>query len=104
MAITFPCIARSRSITVRVSAKSPIGQALKYIAKYGVGLVLFLDNGRIEVDNNVVECSIRPITLHRKNALFADHDIAAQSWAMIAPPTETYKLNAIDPQVWLAAT
>jgi len=50
----------------RVSAKSPLGEALKYIAKYWGGLIRFLDDGRIEIDNNTVERSIRPIALgHR---------------------------------------
>ncbi len=45
----------------RVSAKSPIGEAPKYIAKYWDGLILFLDDGRIELDSNAVERTIRPI-------------------------------------------
>lgn len=45
----------------RVSAKSPTGEALKYIAKYWDGLCLFLDDGQIELDNNTVERTIRPI-------------------------------------------
>jgi transposase len=55
----------------RVAAKSPLGEALKYIARYWQGLSLFLTDGRIELDNNSVERTIRPIALNRKNALFA---------------------------------
>jgi len=58
----------------RVSTKSPTGEALKYIAKYWDGLCRFLGDGRIELDNNPVERTIRPIALNRKNALFAGHD------------------------------
>ena len=68
----------------QVSVKSPTGQALKYIAKYWGGLILFLNDGRIEMDNNAVERTIRPIALQRKNALFAGHDAGAQNWAMLA--------------------
>ena len=68
----------------QVSAKSPTGQALKYIAKYWNGLILFLDDGRIEMDNNAVERTIRPIALQRKNALFAGHDAGAQNCAKAA--------------------
>ncbi|GAW36771.1 transposase IS66 family protein [Roseovarius sp. A-2] len=50
----------------RVSTKSLTGEALKYIAKYWNGLCLFLDDGRIELDNNPVERTIRPIALNRK--------------------------------------
>ena len=88
----------------RVSAKSPLGEALKYIAKYWEGLTLFLDDGRIEINSNAVERTIRPIALNRKNALFAGHDTGAQNWAVIASLIETCKLNAIDPHAWLAAT
>lgn len=88
----------------RVSAKSPLGETLKYIAKYWDGLCLFLDDGRIEMDSNAVERTIRPIALNRKNALFAGLDAGAQNWAMIASLVETCKLNAIDPYAWLAAT
>lgn len=88
----------------RVSAKSPLGEALKYIAKYWDGLILFLDDGRIEVDSNAVERTIRPIALNRKNALFAGHDAGAKNWAMIASLIETCKLNAINPHAWLTDT
>jgi transposase len=92
-------LAQSRA---RVSAKSPTGEALKYIAKYWDGLCLFLTDGRIELDNNPVERTIRPIALNRKNALFAGHDTGAQNWAVIASLIETCKLNAIEPQGYLS--
>lgn len=88
----------------RVSAKSPLGEALKYIAKYWDGLCLFLTDGRVELDNNTVERTIRPIALSRKNALFAGHDAGAENWAVIASLIETCKLNAVDPHAWLTAT
>lgn len=86
----------------RVSAKSPTGEALKYIAKYWDGLCRFLDDGRIELDSNAVERTIRPIALNRKNALFAGHDTGAQNWAVIASLIETCKLNGIEPHGYLS--
>ena len=86
----------------RVSAKSPTGEALKYIAKYWDGLILFLDDGRIELDSNAVERTIRPIALNRKNALFAGHDAGAQNWAVIASLIETCRLNGIVPHGYLS--
>lgn len=88
----------------RVAAKSPLGEALKYIAKYWEGLLLFLADGRIEIDNNSVERTIRPIALNRKNALFAGHDAGAENWATIASLVETCKLNAVDPHAYLTRT
>lgn len=98
------CILGS-SITVPVSRqKSPLVEALAYIAKYWDGLKLFMADGRIEIDNNSVERTIRPIALNRKNALFAGHDAGAENWATIASLIETCKLNAVDPQAYLTAT
>ena len=88
----------------RASAKSPLGQALAYIAKYREGLGRFLTDGRIELDSNAVERTIRPIALNRKNALFAGHDAGAENWAVIASLIETCKMNAVDPHVWLTST
>ena len=87
----------------RVSAKSRLGEALKYIAKYRMDLCLFLTDGRIEMDNNTVERTIRPIPLNRKNALFAGHDAGAENWATIASLVETCKLNSIEPHAYLTA-
>jgi len=88
----------------RVATKSPLGEALAYIAKYWDGLKLFLTDGRVEIDNNTVERTIRPIALNRKNALFAGHDAGAENWATIASLIETCKLNAVDPFAYLTAT
>jgi transposase len=88
-------------VRTQVSAKSPTGAALKYIAKYWDGLILFLDDGRIEMDSNAVERTIRPIALQRKNALFAGHDAGAQNWAMLTSLIETCKLNRIEPHNYL---
>ena len=88
----------------RASAKSPLGEALAYIARYREGLGRFQTDGRVEIDSNTVERTIRPIALNRKNALFAGHDAGAENWAVIASMIETCKMNAIDPHAWLAAT
>ena len=87
-----------------VTTKSPLGEALAYIAKYWDGLKLFLTDGRIEIDNNSVERTIRPIALNRKNSLFAGHDAGAENWATITSLIEACKLNTVDPQAYLTAT
>ena len=63
-----------------------------------------VSDGRIEIDNNSVERTIRPIALNRKNSLFAGHDAGAENWATIASLVETCKLNAVDPLAYLTAT
>jgi hypothetical protein len=65
------------------------------------GLTLSIDDGGIELDNNIVERSIRPIALTRKNALFAGSDGGAEHWATIASLIETYKINDVNPLDYL---
>ena len=86
----------------RVSGKAPIAEAIRYGLNHWDGLSRFLDDGRIELDTNIVERSIRPIVLNRKNALFAGHDQGAENWACIASLIETCKLHGIDPQAYFA--
>jgi len=85
----------------RVSAKSALGQALRYIFKLWDGLCLFLEDGHVEMDSNAVERAIRPIALNRKNALFAGHDVGAENWGVIASLIETAKLNNVEPHAYL---
>jgi transposase len=86
----------------RVSAKATIADEIRYGLNHWDGLTRFLGDGRIELDTNIVERSIRPIVLNRKNALFAGHDEGAQNWACIASLIETCKLNGVDPQAYFA--
>ena len=85
---------------VRVSAKAPIAEEIRYGLNHWDGLTRFLEDGRIELDTNNVERGIRPIVLNRKNALFAGHDHGAENWACIASLIETCKLNDVDPQAY----
>ena len=60
-----------------ISQKTKLAEAIRYALSRWDGLTRFLDDGRIEIDSNVVERSIRPIALNRKNALFAGSDEGA---------------------------
>ena len=62
----------------------------------------FLDDGRIDLDNNPVERSMRPQALTCKSVLFGGHDHGAENWAVVASLIETCKLNGIDPCTRLA--
>jgi hypothetical protein len=85
----------------RVSAASDLAKAIRYAIRHWPGLTAFLDDGRIEMDTNVVERSIRPVTLTRKNALFAGSDGGARHWAMAMTLIETARLNGVEPMAWL---
>ena len=88
----------------RISAKSRLGEKLGYIHRHWDGLQIFLADGRVEMDTNPVENTIRPITLNRKNALFAGHDEGGHTWARMASLIETCKINNIDPYAYLRST
>jgi transposase len=86
-----------------ISQKTKLAEAIRYALARWEGLCRFAGDGRIEIDNNTVERSIRPLALTRKNALFAGSDGGAGHWAAIASLIETCKLNGVDPQAYLAA-
>ncbi len=87
-----------------ISQKTKLAEAIRYALSRWDGLTRFIDDGRVEIDSNIVERSIRPIALNRKNALFAGSDGGAENWATVASLVETCKLNEIDPQAWFADT
>ena len=85
-----------------ISQKTKLAAAIRYALSRWQGLCLFLDDGHVEIDNNVVERSIRPLALTRKNALFAGSDGGAEHWAVIASLIETCKLIGVEPYAYLA--
>ena len=85
-----------------ISQKTKLAEAIRYALSRWEGLTRFLDDGRIEIDSNVVERSIRPIALNRKNALFAGSDGGGEHWAVIASLIETCKLMGVEPHAYLA--
>ena len=88
----------------QLSTKSKLAEAIRYALSRWDGLTRFLDDGRIDLDSNTVERSIRPLALNRKNALFAGSDEGGDNWAVIATLIENCKLSGIDPHAWLTET
>lgn len=84
-----------------ISVKSPLAKAIKYTLGHWQGLCVFLADGRVEVDSNVVERTIRPIALTKKNALFAGSAGGGQTWAILASLINTARLNGLDPHAYL---
>jgi transposase len=83
---------------VRLPGRAPTADAIRYALNHRQGLERFLDDGRIDIDSNVVERAIRPLVLSRKNALFASGDDGGGRWAAVASLIETCKMNGVDPQ------
>jgi len=85
----------------RVPPRSGLAEAIRYALTRWSALCRFLDDGRIELDNNTVERAIRPIALGRKNHLFAGSDGGAARWATVASLLATAKLNGVEPFAYL---
>ena len=77
--------------------KNPISGAIAYTLNHWEQLTRFLEDGRLPLDNNLVENAIRPVALGRKNWLFAGSPEAAQRMAIIYSLVATCKLNDINP-------
>ena len=85
----------------RVSGKSEMAEAIRYALSRWDALTLVLRDGRVCIDNNAAERSMRPMTLGRKNWLFAGSDAGGERAAAIYSLTETAKLNMLDPEDYL---
>jgi transposase len=93
---------RLMTALAELPSRSSLVEAIKYMLGHWAGLTVFLEDGRIEVDTNTVERTMRPIALGRKNALFAGSENGARTWAILASLINTAKLNDLDPQTYLA--
>jgi transposase len=85
----------------RIPGASTLAKAIRYAMNHWSGLILFLDDGRLELDTNTVERAIRPVTITRKNGLFAGNDSGGRHWAIIATLVQSAKLNGVEPLAWL---
>lgn len=84
--------------------KSSMGIAIGYTLKLWSRLIRYTEDGRFQIDNNLIENSIRPVALGRKNYLFAGSHEAAQNAAMIYSFFACCKVKNIDPFIWLKET
>jgi transposase len=85
----------------RVPNRGGLAEAIRYALARWPALCRFLDDGRIELDNNPVERAIRPVALGRKNHLFAGSDGGGERWAIVASLLATAKLNDVEPYAYL---
>ena len=85
----------------RMSAKSELAEAFRYIIKRRVALSRFVTDGRLEADNNIAENAMRAIAVGRKNYLFAGSDSGGERAAAIYTIVQTAKLNGLNPEAYL---
>lgn len=91
------------STLMQVSAKSGVAKAIKYTLGHWAALTRYCDDGRIEIDNNTAERSIRPLVIGRRNYLFAGSDGGGHSAAIIYSLISTARLNDVEPFAYLRA-
>ena len=89
---------------IQVLPQSPIAKAIGYFIKQYHKLETIFQDGRIELDNNLIENKIRPLALGRKNYLFAGSHQGAQRIAMMYSFFASCKANDVNPYKWLKYT
>ena len=87
-----------------VLPKSPMGKAIDYTLSRIEALKIYTTDGKLQIDNNLVENSIRPIAVGRKNYLFAGSHEAAENAAIFYSLFASCKAQGINPQTWLRET
>ena len=87
----------------KLSSKSELALAIRYALTRWTALTRYAEDGRIEIDNNAAERSIRDCALGRKNWLFAGSDTGGETAAAIYSLLGTAKLNGLDPERYLRA-
>jgi len=85
----------------RVPPTSATGKALNYLHNEWGKLIRYLDDGRLEIDNNAAENAIRPFVVGRKNWLFSDSVKGVNASANLYSLIETAKANGLEPYVYL---
>lgn len=86
---------------IQVLPKSAIGKALAYSIERWDKLSVYITDGRLNIDNNPVENSIRPVAIGRKNYLFAGSHDAARRSGMLYSLLGTCKMHGVEPYAWL---
>jgi transposase len=89
------------SSIMEVAPASAIGKSIAYTINLWPRLIRYVEQGRFHIDNNLIENTIRPVALGRKNYLFAGSHDAAQNAAMFYSLMSTCKLNDVNPEKWL---
>jgi len=89
------------SAASKVLPKSALGEAVTYCRNQWPKLIVFLKDGRLEIDNNRAERSIKPFVIGRKNWLFANTPRGAKTSALIYSIVETAKENGLNPYAYL---
>lgn len=86
---------------LKVLPNSKMGDALEYTYSLLPRLSRYVNDGRINIDNNLIENAIRPLALGRKNYLFCGNDASAYRAAIVYSLISTCKAVDVDPRTWM---
>ena len=86
---------------LKVLPNSKMGDALEYTYSLLPRLSRYVNDGRINIDNNLIENAIRPLALGRKNYLFCGNDASAYRAAIVYSLISTCKAADVDPRTWM---
>ena len=85
----------------RVLPKSLLGKAIAYTYKLKFQLAYYVKDPQLMMDNNLIENTIRPIALGRKNYLFCQNDQTAKNTALFYSFFASCKMAGINPKEWI---
>jgi transposase len=88
------------TLSSKILMGSTLGEAISYTMNLRDGLRVVLTDGRVEMDSNPVENTIRPLAILRKNALFAGSEFGGEVWTMLSSLIGTCKLNGVEPHAY----
>lgn len=85
----------------QIPGKGDLAKAIRYARSRWAALTAYVGDGRLELSNNAAENAVRPVTLGRKNWLFAGSDAGGERTAIMLTLLRTAKLNGVEPEAWL---
>lgn len=86
----------------RIPGKGDLAKAMRYALSRWSSFTLFLDDGRVAIDNNTAERAVKPVVIGRKNWMFAGADSGAEVLADAMTIIETAKMSGLNPEAYLA--
>ena len=90
-----------KNTMLKLSRKSELAKAIYYALERWAALLVFVEDGRVEMDNNAAERALRTVAIGRKNYLFAGSDAGGERAAAIYSLLGSAKLNGVDPQAYM---
>src|SRR5580692_362750 len=90
-----------KTTLLKLSKKSELARAIHYALERWLALMVFVDDGRVEMDNNAAERALRTVAIGRKNYLFAGSDAGGERAAAIYSLLGSAKLNGIAPEAYM---